>query len=312
LLIDSKDKQIIPALRQLLKDTTASIPLIHALWTLEGLNALQPSDILPLLQQNDWIIRMQALTVLPSILNKYNYRPFLPVLKTMLGGNDTLAAPYLGFLAHSIQPLDPAQAHSLLLDLTRKYENNSYVADAIISNLYNKEEAFYKEALAINPDTGTTFNHRLKSVITDIAKAKNSSNLNKLAKKYPRGATLFQSVCQTCHGADGNGINALAPPLNGSNWVQGDKNQLIPIVLYGLTGPVKVAGHLYKSPEINGDMPGIGSNGSLSDEDIAQVLSFIRNAWNNKAPKINAVDIANTRKKFSTREKAFTTPELDQ
>ena len=312
LLIDSKDKQTIPALRQLLKDTTAFIPLIHALWTLEGLKALQPSDLLPLLQQNDWTIRMQALTVLPSILNKNNYRSFMPVLKAMLGNNDTLAAPYLGFLAHSIQPLDPTQAHSLLLDLTRKYENNSYVADAIISNLYNKEDAFYKEALAINPDTGTTFNHRLKSVITNIAKAKNSSNLNKLAKEYPRGATLFQSVCQTCHGADGNGINSLAPPLNGSNWVQGDKNKLIPIVLYGLTGPVKIAGHLYKSPEINGDMPGIGSNGSLSDEDIAQVLSFIRNAWNNKAPKIEATDIANTRKKFSNRQKTFTMPELDQ
>ncbi|HWK03834.1 MAG TPA: c-type cytochrome [Puia sp.] len=312
LLVDSKDPRTTSALRQLLKDTTAPIPLIHALWTLEGLNALQPSNLLPLLRQNDWTIRIQALSALPSIINKNNYRPFIPALKDMLSRNDTLAAPYLAFLAHSIQPLDPALAHNLLLDLTRQYENNIYVTDAIISNLYNKEDAFYQEALAINPDTGTVFNHRMKTVITDIAKAKNSSNLKKLAKEYPKGATLFQSVCQTCHAADGNGITALAPPLNGSSWVQGDKNQLIPIVLYGLTGPVKVAGHLYKSPEINGDMPGIGSNSNLSDEDIAQVLSFIRNAWNNKAPKIEAADIANTRKKFNNRQKSFTTDELNQ
>jgi len=312
LLVDARDRQTVPALRQLLQDTTSVLPLIHALWTLEGLNALQPSDLLPLLQEHDWAIRMQALTVLPAVLNRNNYRLFIPALKALLGSNDTLAAPYLGFLAHAIQPLDPAFAHSILLTLTRNYANNRYVADAIISNLYNKEDAFYQEALTIDPDTSTVFNHRLKSVINDIAKAKNNSNLTQLAKEYPKGATLFRTVCQTCHGADGNGINSLAPPLNGSNWVQGDKNQLIPIVLYGLTGPVRVAGHLYKSPEINGDMPGIGSNASLSDEDIAQVLSFIRNAWNNKAPKIEATDITNTRKKFNSRQKTFTMPELDQ
>ncbi|HEX9509378.1 MAG TPA: c-type cytochrome [Puia sp.] len=312
LLVDAKDKQTIPVLQPLLKNTANPIPLVQALWTLEGLNALKPSDLLPLLQQDDWTLRIQALTALPSVMNSNNYRQFLPAIKDMLNRNDTLAAPYLAFLAHSIQPLDPALAHALLLDLTRKYESNIYVTDAIISNLYNKEDAFYKEALVINPDTGAIFNRRLRAVIDDIAKVKNSSNLKKLAKEYPKGATLFQSVCQTCHGAGGNGITALAPPLNGSNWVQGDKNKLIPIVLYGLTGPVKIAGKIYKSPEINGDMPGIGANASLSDEDIAQVLNFIRNAWNNKAEKINAADIGNTRKKFKDRQKSFTTEELDQ
>ena len=312
LLVDAKDQQTIPALQQLLKNTGSPIPLIHALWTLEGLHALKQSDLLPLLQQNDWTLRMQALTALPSIMNKNNYRQFLPALKAMLSNNDTLAAPYLAFLVHSMQPLDPSLAHGLLLDLTRKYESNIYVTDAIISSLYNKEDEFYKEALAINPDTRVPFNRRLKAVIDDIAKAKNNSNLKRLAKEYPRGATIFQTVCQTCHGADGNGIPSLAPPLNGSNWVQGDKHQLIPIVLYGLTGPVEVAGKLYKSPEINGDMPGIGANTTFTEEDIAQTLNFIRNAWNNKAPKINATDITNTRKKCRTRQKAFTTEELDQ
>jgi mono/diheme cytochrome c family protein len=255
---------------------------------------------------------MQALSVLPAVLDKNNYRSFISLLKDMIEGNDTLAAPYIAFLVKDIQPLAPAFAHEVLIELTRKYADNRYVADAVISNLYNKEEAFYREALTINRDTGIALNKRLKKVINDIAKAKSSSNFKKLAKEYPKGAAIFQSVCQTCHGTEGNGISALAPPLNTSNWVQGDKSKLIPIVLYGLTGPVKVAGKLYKSPEINGDMPGIGANKEFTEDDIAQVLSFIRNSWNNKAEKINAGDISNTRKKFKDRQKTFTMEELDQ
>jgi mono/diheme cytochrome c family protein len=311
LLVDAKDKKVIPALLQLLKNTGDPIPLSHALWTLEGLNALEGPDILPLLQQNDCSIRMQALSVLPSVINKNNYRPFIKELKAMIDRDDTLAAPYIAFLVHTIQPLDPAAAHEIQLQLLRKYPDNIYVSDAIISNLYNKEDIFYKEALTINPDTSVLFNKRLKKVITDIAKAKNSSNFKKLAKEYPKGTTIFQSVCQTCHGTDGNGTTALAPPLNSSDWVQGNKNRLIPIVLYGLTGPVKVAGKLYKSPEINGDMPGIGANKEYTDEDIAQILSFIRNSWNNKAEKINPVDISNIRKRFRDRQKTFTMEELE-
>ena len=197
-------------------------------------------------------------------------------------------------------------------NLVKKYGSNVYVADAVISNLQNKEATFYKEALSINPDTSIAINKRLKKVLDDIAKAKNNSNADKLKKQYPKGAAVFQSVCATCHGTDGNGIASLAPPLNNSNWVNGDKSRLIPIVLYGLTGPVKVGEKLYKAPEINGDMPGIGQNDELSDEDIAQVLSFIRQSWNNKGERITAKEITTTRSKYKGRQNTFTMEELNK
>jgi len=308
LLVDAKDKQVVPALLDLLRDSTKVIPLTHALWTLEGLQALQPADVLPLLTQPNWPVRMQALAVLPSVLKQDNYKQFTPVLNGMLTNVDTLAAPYIAYLAHYIQAFDAAQAHTMLITLARMYPSNPFVVDGIISNLNKKEDAFSKEALTINGDTSLLLNKRLKKVLDDIAKAKAGSNLKALAKLYPKGAQIFQSVCQACHGADGNGIAALAPPLNGSNWVQGDKRKLASIVLYGLTGPLKVAGKDYK---LNGDMPGIGANKEFSDEDIAEVLSFIRGAWNNKADKVTPVDIGNTRKQNANRQKTFTMAELD-
>lgn len=312
LLIDGKYKQVASALRSNLANTNNPTALVHSLWTLEGLGALQPGDVLPLLQQPDWKIRMQALSVLPSIINKNNFHQFLPQMQKMVDHNDTLAAPYIGFLIHYIQPFDAVAAHQLLTTLTKKYPSNVYVADAVISNLYNKEADYYKEWLTNNADTSVAINKRLKKVIDDIAKAKNNSNAESIARLYPQGVSLFGSVCQTCHGKDGNGIPSLAPPLNGSDIVMGGKNKLIPIVLYGLTGPVKVAGKVYKAPEINGDMPGIGQNKEFADDDIAQVLSFIRSSWANKAEKITAADVTNTRNKFKDRQKPFTWEELSK
>lgn len=309
LLIDANDKQVVPALQALLKNTDQPIPLAHALWTLEGLQALIPADVLPLLRQSNWPARMQGLAVLNSIINKGNYNQFLPALNTLANSGDTLAAPYIAFAAHAIQPFDATAAHGLLITLVRKYAGNVYVADAIISNLQNKEDAFYKEALTINPDTSLVINKRLKKVLDDIAKAKSGANLKALAKLYPKGAVIFQTVCQTCHGQDGNGTPGVAPPLNGSNWVQGDKKQMIPIVLYGLTGPLKVSGKQYK---LSADMPGIGANKEFTDDEIAQVLSFVRNAWNNKATKITAADIDEVRKLYKDRQKTFTMDELNQ
>src|SRR5260221_2283846 len=116
LLVDANNKKVVPALRQLLKNTQAPLPLIHALWTLEGLKALQQNDILPLLHNTDWTIRQQALI----LINKNNNSQFLPVLKDLIDKNDTLAAPYIAFSTD-----DP----HIRTHLSRKYANNIYVAD---------------------------------------------------------------------------------------------------------------------------------------------------------------------------------------
>lgn len=311
LLVDGKHKELATAIRANLSSRNG-LAVTHSLWTLEGLGVLQAADVMPLLEQLDWKLRMQGLSVLPSVLNKVNYRQFIPALQKMIDRNDSLAAPYVGFLVHAIQPLDAIAAQRLLLNLAKKFPSDVYVADAIITNLQNKEAAFYRELRQSTADTSLTVFKRLRKVMDDIAKAKNSSNSKDLAKAYPKGVALFGSICQTCHGKDGNGVASLAPPLNGSEWVTGDKNKLISIVLYGLTGPVKVAGKLYKAPEINGDMPGIGQNNEFRDEDISQVLNFIRNSWRNKAEKISPADVTDIRRQFKDRQKTFTMDELDK
>ncbi|WP_210485946.1 DUF7133 domain-containing protein [Rufibacter aurantiacus] len=310
LLVDKKYQQAVPALRQLLKETKQPVAAAHALWALEGMDALRSEDVLPLLKQSQWSIRMQALSVLPSVMTAKNYTTFVKALGQLVAQHDSLAAPYVAFLAPSIRQFNKPAADRLVQAVVKQYPGNKYVADAAISSMQAREEVFYHKAMAAK-DTSSVLHVRLGEVLEDMRKAKRSKNPELLAKEFPVGAKLYTSTCQSCHGADGNGVKRLAPPLNNSNWVTGSKSKLIPIVLYGMTGPVKVNGMLYQTPDVIGEMPGIGHNKALSDKDIAELLSFIRKSWNNNAGKIETADVEQARKVYKGRQKAFTMGELN-
>jgi mono/diheme cytochrome c family protein len=102
------------------------------------------------------------------------------------------------------------------------------------------------------------------------------------------GKKQFLSACVTCHQATGLGLPGTYPPLAGSEWVQGSEERLVRIVLFGLTGPLKVAGHEFPGttpmPSF-GKVPGSGYN--WRDDQIAAVLTYIRQEWGNKAPAVS-------------------------
>ena len=310
-LIDLKSTQAIPSLRAAMMQTENPLFAIHALWTLEGLHALKTEEVLGILNQPNWVIRMQGLTAVPSVITKDNYTQFASAFDQLLVRNDTLAAPYLAFLAPSIKTFDAKASNDLLKKLAVKYSQNRYVSDAVISNLQDEEETFQNQITASVGDPNFTVNKQLQRAIANAKSALGNRNPELLKKEFPKGEALFTSICQTCHGPDGNGVRSLAPPLNQSDWVTGSKERLIPIVLFGLTGPVKVNGHVYQAPEINGDMPGIGYDKDMPSEDIAQLLSYIRKSWRNNADKVTTEEVVKLRDKLKGREKAYTEAELN-
>ena len=312
LLIDGRFKAAIPYLRKAIKDTVRPLMVIHAMWVLEGLSALQTNEVLFLLKSEQQTIKMQALSVIPSVINGTSYSYYTDALAELIKKNEETVAPYIAFAANYIKPFSADAAGNLLIDLARSYPDNPYVSGAIVSNLAYREEKFAAALASVVPDTNLVIHKQLQNVITLVRNAQKNRDPLLLSKAFPKGAALFASSCQTCHAADGNGISSLAPPLNKSEWVAGSKEKLISIVLYGLTGPVKVNGHLYEAPEIAGDMPGIGHSDEISDEDVAQVLSFIRGSWQNNAGEVTADEVTKIRKRFKSRERAFTIEELEK
>src|SRR5438105_1665622 len=91
-----------------------------------------------------------------------------------------------------------------------------------------------------------------------------------------QGRKVFEQVCGLCHNNDGSGKPGQAPPLAGSEWVNVPVNRMAPIPLVGLTGPITVKGQ-----QFNLSMAAMGA--SLPDDVLADVLSYIRTSWGNKA-----------------------------
>ena len=110
------------------------------------------------------------------------------------------------------------------------------------------------------------------------------------------GQQIFNANCVPCHQATGKGLPGVFPPLDGSEWVNGDTRVLANIVLHGITGEISVSGQTYK-----GAMPAFGQ---LGDAELAAVLSHVRSSWSNKSAPIES-DLVAAERKSSTRTTPF-------
>ncbi len=103
------------------------------------------------------------------------------------------------------------------------------------------------------------------------------------AATLARGAVVYKNVCLTCHQADGYGVPNLNPPLIKTEYVLGAKPRLIGIVLNGLKGPIEINGDEYKQP-----MP---AQAYLTDQQVADVLTYVRNSFGNKASAVAVAEV---------------------
>lgn len=102
-----------------------------------------------------------------------------------------------------------------------------------------------------------------------------------------RGKALYEKECLSCHQQDGLGVQRLNPPLAKTKWVLGPKNQLIKIVLNGLNDPIEIDGETYYNP-----MP---AHLHLNDQQISDVLTYVRNSFGNAAVAITPTEVKKVR-----------------
>ena len=101
------------------------------------------------------------------------------------------------------------------------------------------------------------------------------------------GQQVYERVCLVCHQHDGGGVPNMYPPLTDSEWVQGDKERLINIVLKGLNEPMTIKGEKYTAI-----MP---AQDYLSNQEIADVLTYVRSHFDNDASPITPEEVAEVR-----------------
>lgn len=105
-----------------------------------------------------------------------------------------------------------------------------------------------------------------------------------------KGKLVYMQRCLVCHQADGGGVPHLNAPLDGASGVRSDdKARLVRIILKGMTDRVELDGEYYSN--------NMAPLADLSDQQIADVLTYIRNSWSNKASAVSAPEVKSIRAK---------------
>jgi mono/diheme cytochrome c family protein len=125
---------------------------------------------------------------------------------------------------------------------------------------------------------------------------------------YIKGAEIYarEGFCITCHQPDGKGLESSGfPPLAGSNWVTGSEDRLIKLTINGMMGPIEVLGKTYP-----GQVPMTPFGGMLDDDEMAAVLTYVRNTFGNNASVITPEKVKQVREEIKDKEGFYSAEEL--
>lgn len=293
LLIQKKDFSGIKELIKLTKSSNEVSTSIHALYVLEGLNFLtfeMLSDIIKQSKQPETIAH--ALGLLERFASIQTVSKMGAISTQLLAQNNKTVDLYLSMSMNAWLKLSEVTFMPILSQIDQKYTNQKIYQEAIASSLEGKE-AHYLTTMNPNEILKSNLilavaNHQKKELNSIYVLEKNEVD------NRTKGLKLFRTICSTCHGADGKGIQDLAPPLKGSEYIDGSMKRLASIILHGISGPIHVNGKLY---QLNNDMPGLISNSSISDQDIVDIIKYTQNAFAKVGKGITVDDVKKLRVK---------------
>ena len=257
--------EVLPAAKAWAAKQTDIHAKLEALWTTWGLNEADEGLLRELLACSDFHARAAAVRVL-----RYN--------------------------THRIAD------HAALLEKAAADEHGRVRLEAIVAASWLPDIAAAKKIVAIasskpldvwNQGAAKTAADRLNGIAEvekpEFAELKAPAHLSAEAKKqYLVGQKVYfrEGHCVTCHQPTGKGLDPAFPSIEKSPWVTSDTDRLIKIALYGLMGPLEVNGKKY-----DGQVPMTPFGGMLKDDELAAVLTFVRNSFGNKADPIQPAQV---------------------
>ncbi|MGC6426711.1 MAG: DUF7133 domain-containing protein [Akkermansiaceae bacterium] len=293
-LIDRKATEATPRLRKAIANGN-KFAKIHAVWTLEGLGTLEAGDLKPFIASDDEELVSTALYAADSLLPSERAK----LVSAVITHKDTkMTRPYKARVLASIKTDEAQQA---LGDLLKKSGKEAFVREAAIAGLADTAPLFISTNEGSYKDK--QFNEWLKKTSSDPKKKVDPVSLLKgehLAS-HTRGKELYlgRAACIGCHGSDGAGLPNLGPTLDQSDWVTGDSERLTKVLLHGLQGPITINGKTFTPQAF---MPGLAQNPSISDQDLADIITYIRSDWGNRARRVKKEEVAKIRATTSERK----------
>ncbi|MEM9159983.1 MAG: PVC-type heme-binding CxxCH protein, partial [Verrucomicrobiota bacterium] len=291
--------------------------LIEGLWVTWGLNEVDQDLLEEALESDDFRVRAAAVKALRYNFNKVNRAKGLLVnaasdshprvrLEAFVSStwldDDVKAAVAIETLKHPVVSWMEPNFNTLMLT------DAAMLKDAIAKSGIDSSKNENLQALAAG------------SLKFDMSKYKKSANVpltNLTAKdlaRFKRGKEVYErdGYCATCHAENGKGaIKDIYPPLVDSEWVKDDDDRLIKLVLKGLTGKIEVGGKVYDPA--NGVPPMTAFEGLLNDEEVADVLTYVRIAFGDRkalSRTISPEQVAKVREETKDKVGYYTVEEL--
>ncbi|MEJ0089897.1 MAG: discoidin domain-containing protein [Limisphaerales bacterium] len=271
LLVLHNDQSVVPALQEMVKTNPDPLARIGALWTLEGLNAVQPGLIRSTLKDEDAHVRGAAIRVSESLYKQGD---------------------------HSLIPD--------VLSLTNDPDPNVVIQVMMTANLleWPNSTRLIQDTVSANPGTGISEIgsqlHLPGSVFIQYSAADR--------KILDRGESIYKGLCYACHGQNGEGApvpgaargTTIAPPFAHTKMAGDLSDSIISVILKGMKGPVS-------DKKYDAQMLAMESN---DDAWIAAVASYIRNSFGNAAPIVSQEDVARVRAAIKDHNAPWTQEEL--
>lgn len=168
-------------------------------------------------------------------------------------------------------------------------DGGMYISDSVKGKIWKisfegDRSSFGEAQLATMEERKNATHIRTPDPITD----------NLIPEGLTGGEKIYNQYCSVCHQLDGNGASGRFPPLNGTDWVLGDKQALIELTIRGMEGSITVGNEVY-----NGVMP---QHSFLSNSEIADVLTYIRSHFGNAADPVNNPEVEAVRKMIENGE----------
>lgn len=254
--------------------------LVEAMWVTWGADKINADLVQKLLESNDYHARAAAIHALRYNTDKIkNYKEMMAKATKDESGRVKLELIAAASWMKPTEGLDLMNAiDTCSLD---KWNKPAYLTS--LAHLNNKS---VKE----NRETSKTVS-KLSGPALD---------------QFKRGSVIYskEGFCITCHQPNGKGLDASGfPPLNASKWVIGNEDRLIKLTLNGLLGPIEVNGKKYP-----GQVPMTPFGMMLNDQEIADVLTYVRNSFGNEASPISASKVKEIRESIKDK-KGFYSPE---
>jgi mono/diheme cytochrome c family protein len=276
LLVLKQDSSVVPALQQIARSSDNLLARFHAMWTLEGLSALDAGLVREGMKDRNPRMRVQAIRASETLYK---------------AGDKSFADDYRA--------------------LTKDADENVVIQAMLTANLFKLPDAveLIKAAQAASKAKGVALvGERLLTPPASFGGGRRGPLSPDEDRRLQQGRDVFDAVCSACHGTDGMGkaMEAappgamMAPPIAGSPRVQGHRDYVIKILLGGLTGPLD--GRTYRDVMV--PMGG-------TDEWVAGVASYIRNSFGHNSGMVTPADVARVRPEMARRKSVWTIPELE-